>query len=218
MKRKLTRKPIQLGFLHIPKSKAHLFPSKKDSVKIVVIFDDRNKVELTYNSKYRRLHGLTEFYRKHNAKPGDNVRVEVLELGEKYKISFEKSTEYIPFLEPLRKKKTEVLVGPPINFRGLMYAPVNENGVIFLFSKLSEDISIAVEGIQVKFPDAFGKRYENNKGYPITIEFEYKSSDYKRHGHPKEGCDLIVCWKHDWEQCPIQVIELRSLIEKLSKK
>jgi hypothetical protein len=44
--------------------------------------------------------------------------------------------------------------------RGLTYAPLNENGVIFLFSNVAEDLGITIEGIQVKFPDAFGKRYK----------------------------------------------------------
>jgi hypothetical protein len=99
----------------------------------------------------------------------------------------------------------------------LIYAPLSENGVIFLFSKVAEDLGITIEGIQVKFPDAFGKQYEKGKGYSVTIEFEYRSSDYERHGHPKEGCDLIVCWEHDWKECPIQVIELKSLIKELHK-
>jgi len=46
----------------------------------------------------------------------------------------------------------------------LTYARLNENGVIFLFSKVAEDLGITIEGIQVKFPDAFGKRYERDKG------------------------------------------------------
>ena len=28
-------------------------------------------------------------------------------------------------------------------------------------------------------------------------------------------CDLIVCWEHDWKECPIDVIELKSVIQKL---
>ena len=102
--------------------------------------------------------------------------------------------------------------------RDLTYALLSENGVIFFFSKVAEDLGITIEGIQDKFPDAFGKRYEQDKGYPVTIEFEYRSSDYERHGYPKEGCDLIVCWEHDWKECPIQVIELKSLLKELQHK
>jgi hypothetical protein len=147
------------------------------------------------------------------------VEIEVLEPLRKYRFEFQKSPVPAELAKPaIQKTGSLALVGPPINFRGLTYAPLNENGVIFLFSKVAEDLGITIEGIQVRFPDAFGKRYERNKGYPITIEFEYKSSDYEKHGHPKEGCDLIVCWEHDWKECLIQVIELRSLLKELKNK
>jgi len=47
---------------------------------------------------------------------------------------------------------------------GLTYAPLNENGVIFFFSNVSEDLGITIEGIQIKFPDISGKGYERDKG------------------------------------------------------
>ena len=25
-------------------------------------------------------------------------------------------------------------------------------------------------------------------------------------------CDLIVCWEHNWPECPLEVIELKSLV------
>jgi len=209
----ITRKPLELGFLYVSKENAHLFPLADGPVKVTALLgDDDREVELTYNPKYRSIHGLAGFYRKHNAQIGDLVETEVLEPLKKYRFRLKKRPieEKLP---PIKKPpETAPLVGPPINFRGLIYAPINENGVIFLFSKVAEDLGITIEGIQVKFPDAFGKRYEKDKGYPITIEFEYRSSDYERHGHPKEGCDLIVCWEHDWKECPIQVIELKSLV------
>jgi len=214
----ITRKPLELGFMYVSKRDAHFFPSAKDPVKITAVFEeDQKEIELTYNPKYRRIHGLSEFYRKSNAEIGDSVETEALEPLKKYRFRLMKKPveERLPVT---KKPESFPLVGPPINFRGLTYAPLNENGVIFLFSKVAEDLGITIEGIQVKFPDAFGKRYERNKGYPITIEFEYRSSDYERHGHPKEGCDLIVCWEHDWKKCPIQVIELKSLVKGLSSR
>jgi len=215
----ITRKSLELGFLYVPKEIAHLFPSAEVPAKISVLLDeDDGELELTYNPKYRRIHGLLGFFRKHNAQIGDLVETEVLEPHKKYRFKFRKSPGPTELVKPTVKKPEPFpLVGPPINFRGLIYAPINENGVIFLFSKVAEDLGITIEGIQVKFPDAFGKRYERNKGYPITIEFEYRSSDYERHGHPKEGCDLIVCWEHDWKEYPMQVIELKSLIKDLHK-
>jgi hypothetical protein len=213
----ITKKPLQMGFVYISKKDAYLFPSADVTVKIAALFDeDEREVELTYNPKYRRIHGLAGFYRKRNAQVGDIVETEVLEPLKKYAFKLERGPAAEQKLLQKPPKVTP-LVGPPINFRGLIYAPLNENGVIFLFSKVAEDLGITIEGIQVKFPDAFGKRYERSKGYPLTIEFEYRSSDYERHGHPKEGCDLIVCWEHDWKDCPIEAIELKTLIKELHK-
>lgn len=108
-------------------------------------------------------------------------------------------------------------MGRVINFRGLTYAPVNEQGVIFLFSKMNDDLGIKIESIQNRFPDAMGIDYRSEKetGERKRIEFEHRSSDYN---HPPEGCDIIVCWEHDWKDCPktIEVIELKSELEKLS--
>jgi len=29
----------------------------------------------------------------------------------------------------------------------------------------------------------------------------------------KKGCDPIVCWKHNWAECPLEVLELSKLVE-----
>ncbi|MEM2988122.1 MAG: hypothetical protein QXK26_03675, partial [Candidatus Bathyarchaeia archaeon] len=71
------------------------------------------------------------------------------------------------------------------------------------------------------FPDCEAKRQMDRKGerwQRVRIEFEYLSSDFKRHGHPVEGCDLIVCWKHDWPECPLEVIELSEVIKNLGAR
>lgn len=40
------------------------------------------------------------------------------------------------------------IVGDLINFRGLVYSPMNENGVIFLFGKVVEDLNMYIEEIK----------------------------------------------------------------------
>src|ERR1022692_4881918 len=42
---------------------------------------------------------------------------------------------------PARHVHHRNVVGKLINFRGLVYAPVNENGVIFLFGKVAADLN-----------------------------------------------------------------------------
>jgi hypothetical protein len=41
-----------------------------------------------------------------------------------------------------------------------------------------------------------------------------ESKNFLAHGHDVRGADLIVCWKHNWENCPLEVIELRKELQK----
>lgn len=104
------------------------------------------------------------------------------------------------------------IVGDPINFRGMVYAPVNENGVIFLFGRVAQDLFMYVEEIKPGFPDCVARRFTGKGWERATIEFEFSSSNFKSHKHNPAGCDIIVCWEHDWPDCPLEVIELRSEI------
>ncbi len=107
------------------------------------------------------------------------------------------------------------VVGDLINFRGLVYSPVNENGVIFIFGKVIEDLNMYIEEIKTGFPDCVGRRFTGRGWEKVYIEFEYKSSHFKDHGHDPKKCDLIVCWEHDWPECPVEVRELREEIKTL---
>lgn len=118
----------------------------------------------------------------------------------------------------LRRVKHRSVVGRLINFRGLVYAPVNENGVIFLFGRVAQDLNMYVETIRPGYPDCIAKRFiGKGKWEEVRIEFEYRSSDFERHGHHPADCDAIVCWVHDWARCPdrIEVIELQTLVTQL---
>lgn len=116
----------------------------------------------------------------------------------------------------LRIQKT--IVGDPLNFEGLQYAPINEQGVIFLFGKLHNELGIIVEAIQTGFPDAKGRKKIKQGWQEIAIEFEYRSSNFQSHKHPVDECDMIICWLHDWKDCPIEVVELKSVIENKLKQ
>jgi hypothetical protein len=107
------------------------------------------------------------------------------------------------------------IVGDLINFRGLVYSPMNENGVIFLFGKVVEDLNMYIEEIKPGFPDCVGRRFTGKGWERVAIEFEFRSSHFKNHGHDTKECDLIVCWENDWVNCPIEVLELREVIQTL---
>lgn len=119
--------------------------------------------------------------------------------------------------EPRQRKKVQF--GEPIDFRGLRFAPINEQGVVYLFGMISKELGFLIESIRTEYPDCEGKRCvdeKKNRWEHVLIEFEYKSSQFEQHGHSPEDCDLIVCWIHDWKECPIEVLELRSTIKYLS--
>lgn len=109
--------------------------------------------------------------------------------------------------------------GNPIDFRGLRHEPVNENGVVFLFGMVARELGFLVEAVQAGFPDCEAKRQVGpGKWQRVRIEFEYESRNFRDHGHQPDGCDLIVCWRHNWPECPnqLQVIELSRVLPSLA--
>jgi hypothetical protein len=104
------------------------------------------------------------------------------------------------------------IVGDLINFRGFVYGPVNEMGVVALFAKLSEEMGFIVEEVRAEFPDCIARRKVDRGWERVAIEFEYKSRNFQQHGHDPDACDLIVCWEHDWETCPVPVLALKPYI------
>lgn len=107
-------------------------------------------------------------------------------------------------------------VGDPLGFRALLHAPLNENGVILLFGMVAGELGFAIDTVQPGFPDCDAKRRIGPARWErVRIEFEYRSRSFRDHGHDAAGCDLIVCWEHDWPDCPIEVLELRAAIAEL---
>lgn len=123
----------------------------------------------------------------------------------------------LPSKFPLEPKYGDALNVPGL---GLQRAPINEQGVVFLFALISKQLGFDVEAIQIAFPDCIAKRLTDQKKKhwkQVRIEFEYESSNFLKHGHQHEHCDLIVCWRHDWEECPIKVIALEDELSKLRR-
>jgi hypothetical protein len=57
---------------------------------------------------------------------------------------------------------------------------------------------------QVAFPDMI---LEDGNGI-IRAEVERNSSDFISHQHDPDGCDLIICWRHNWNDCPLPVMTI----------
>ena len=60
--------------------------------------------------------------------------------------------------------------------------------------------------LQSKFPDAKLRI----KGEIYRVEFEFNSRSFAQHKHDVMGCDLVICWVHDWEECPLPVLALQD--------
>ena len=134
------------------------------------------------------------------------------------------SQEDVPLTVSSRQRHSRLedrsTYGNPIDFRGLRHEPVNEQGVVFLFGMVARELGYLVEAVQAGFPDCEAKRQiDANRWQQVRIEFEFESRNFRDHGHPADGCDVIVCWRHNWFDCPphLEIVELNSLIKSLAK-
>lgn len=135
------------------------------------------------------------------------VEPEIEEKEEKPKEAFKK-------IEETQLHETGDILG----VRSIVYEPINEQGVILLFAALAYELDFRIEGIRSKFPDALLRRKNiQNRWVSCKAEFEHSSSNFKIHGHDPSQCDLIICWNHDWEDCPIEVLTLKEEVKKFKE-
>jgi hypothetical protein len=88
---------------------------------------------------------------------------------------------------------------------------------VYLFGLLASRLGFVVTRIQTEFPDCEAlRRVDEERWQRILIEFEYESRNFLKHLHEARHCDLIVCWSHNWPECPIEVLELKSLAKQLA--
>jgi Homing endonuclease associated repeat len=117
---------------------------------------------------------------------------------------------------PLKDRAT---YGNPMRLPAFRHEPVNEQGVILLFGMVAKELGYMVETVQSGFPDCEAKRQvAPNRWQRVHIEFEFESRNFRDHGHPVSGCDVIVCWHHNWPDCPdhIEILELCTRIQYLA--
>jgi len=119
--------------------------------------------------------------------------------------------------------------GPRLGFRGLACAPVNGMGVVLVFGMVAADIGYAVDAIGTAFPDCNARRLvaggaagrsgvADARWEPVRIEFEFRSRSFFYHGHDADECDVIVCWQHDWPDCPLEVLALEDVVASLAAR
>jgi hypothetical protein len=115
---------------------------------------------------------------------------------------------------PARRTKAPLngpAYGPPMWPGPLAHSPANELGVVFLFGAMAERMGFVVHRLQAEFPDCEAIRHVGEeKWQKVRIEFEYESRNFLKHMHEASECDLIICWRHNWPECPLEVVELRG--------
>lgn len=205
---------------------------EKHSGKTINIFKDgllvrRNAVLSRYKQNSWRFNCGVDTFK--GLQPGDTITIKERSDGN-LEISVaqqpEETTTRLPssFIEPTisrsisipNRRQKQPLLGEPLNFRGLQHAPINEQGVVFLFGMVCRELGYLIEAVQTGFPDSEGKRrVDKQRWQRVRIEFEFQSSNFLKHGHDAELCDLVVCWEHDWRECPLEVLELSKEIQKL---
>jgi hypothetical protein len=115
--------------------------------------------------------------------------------------------------EPSPMRDDRPVYGMTMARAAMLNEPTNENGVIFLFGAMAVELGFMVTLIQTAFPDCEALRaVAERRCQRVKIEFEYESRNFLRHAHDVNGCDMIVCWIHNWPECPLEVVELSKLI------
>jgi len=116
-------------------------------------------------------------------------------------------------LEQIQQHETGDILG----VRGIVYEPINEQVVILLFAALAYELDFRIEGIRSRFPDALLRRKTSkDRWISCKAEFEFRSSEFNTHGHDEKQCDLLICWEHNWNNCPIEVLSLKEAIKHLT--
>jgi hypothetical protein len=107
------------------------------------------------------------------------------------------------------------IYGDPLTWPELAYEPVNEAGVVFAFGAVARRLGFIVLRLQTEFPDCEAMwRVARGQWQRVRIEFEFESRNFLKHKHDPKGCDVIVCWVHNWAECPpnIVVVELSKVM------
>lgn len=103
--------------------------------------------------------------------------------------------------------------GERINIPGMLHAPVDVSGVVLLFGLLARELGFAIAHVGGRVsggegPSCEAKRRHGDVWERKRLAFAFASRDLET--RDLAGCDLLVCWAHDWPDCPAEVIALKT--------
>jgi hypothetical protein len=117
-----------------------------------------------------------------------------------------------------RLRTDRPIYGAPLPLPRLAHAPTNEAGVVYLFGTVAHTLGLVVHRIQTEFPDCEAMlEVQPGKWQRVRIEFEFASKNFAVHKHNAKECDMIVCWTHNWPECPenLEVVELSQIVRRM---
>lgn len=86
------------------------------------------------------------------------------------------------------------IVGDPIFWPGLVYSPINLNGLLFALGTVTDDIGLLFEEFSSEDNVAICRRKTTSGWARIEAALSLKSSEFK----PRENQpDLLICWIND---------------------
>lgn len=117
----------------------------------------------------------------------------------------------------VEEKTISERLGPAFGTIDLLFEPVDEMGLVYLFARHHREIGFPfIVKLRSKYPDVIAI---DTKGERKLIELEFRSSSFN---HDPKGCDYIVCWIDDLEdelkkKLP-QIIDLRKSLSSIYSK
>jgi hypothetical protein len=153
------------------------------------------KERWAYKIWNRYIHPLSE-------KDYDTIKAAI--LSHRYEVKVE-----------VEEKTISERLGPAFDTLDLLFEPVDEMGVVYIFARHHRNIGFPfIVKLRRKFPDAIAI---DTKGERKSIELEFKASNFN---HDPKGCDFIVCWIDDVDEAlkkklP-QIIDLRKALSSAS--
>jgi hypothetical protein len=75
----------------------------------------------------------------------------------------------------------------------------------------SDEIAAGISDCEVM------REVEGGRWQRLNAEFEQESRNFLIHKHDPNECDMLICWVHNWPECPewIEVVELSREVRKL---
>lgn len=113
-----------------------------------------------------------------------------------------------PRPESIQPQVTGAMRAEPVEGKVDKFVVRNEQGVVWMFSRMARMVGWNILDIRTAFPDA---TFVNAAGQRLEVEFEYRASNFIAHGHDAAKCDFVVCWNADTGIDGVEVLALDSL-------